>query len=185
MRISVLSTIPSAPCDVLGQVSIVYLRAGLYWRSDVGRNTPLHRFQKAKPGSTLYDQGMTRVQTGRLVPEFEADIKAGTLPSVSWLVAPANQSEHASNHPAAGEDLTARLLKVLQQNPTVYAKTAFIINYDEGGQFFDHMWTPVPPATAADGESTVEVDGELIKTATEGVAAGSKAVRPNTFAVRS
>ena len=97
--------------------------------------------------------------------------------SVSWLVAPANQSEHASNHPAAGEDLTARLLKVLQQNPDVYAKTAFIIDYDEGGQFFDHMWTPVPPATAADGESTVEVDGELIKTATEGVAAGSKVVK--------
>ena len=63
-------------------------------------------------------------------------MKANTLPQVSWIVAPANQSEHASNHPAAGEDLTARLLKVMQENPDVYAKTAFILNYDEGGQFF-------------------------------------------------
>jgi hypothetical protein len=28
----------------------------------------------------------------------------------------------------------ARTLKALQQNPDVYAKTAFIINYDEGGK---------------------------------------------------
>ena len=70
------------------------------------------------------------------MPEFAADMKANALPQVSWIVAPANQSEHASNHPAAGEDLTARLLKVMQENPDVYAKTAFILNYDEGGQFF-------------------------------------------------
>jgi phospholipase C len=89
-------------------------------------------FQKAEKGSALYDQGMSRVTTNQLVPSFEADVKAGKLPQVSWLVAPANQSEHARNHPAAGEDLTARFLKVLEENPDVYAKTAFIIDYDEG-----------------------------------------------------
>eukprot|EP00037_Helgoeca_nana_P022910 m.236138 g.236138 ORF g.236138 m.236138 type:complete len:869 (-) comp26171_c0_seq1:163-2769(-) len=130
-------------------------------------------FQKAKEGSVLYDQGMTRVPTNQLVPSFEADIKAGKLPQVSWLVAPSNQSEHASNHPAAGEDLTARFLKVLQENPDVYAKTAFIIDYDEGGQFFDHIWPPVPPITADDGISTVDVTGETVTSETEGVPAGT------------
>jgi len=69
--------------------------------------------------------------------------------------------------------LTARLLKVLQENPDVYAKTAFIINYDEGGQFFDHHWTPTPPATPEDGESTADVSGDLTQIATEGVATNS------------
>jgi hypothetical protein len=36
-----------------------------------------------------------------------------------------------------------------------YAKTAFILNYDEGGQFFDHHWIPVPPMGPEDGASTV------------------------------
>ena len=80
--------------------------------------------------------GMARVGVNQLASSFEADLKANKLPQVSWIVAPANQSEHASNHPAAGEDLTARLLKALQTNPDVYAKTALILNYDEGGQFF-------------------------------------------------
>ena len=60
--------------------------------------------------------------------------------------------------------MTARLLKALQANPDVYAKTALILNYDEGGQFYDHMWTPTPPATDADGESTADVTGDLTKT---------------------
>jgi hypothetical protein len=35
------------------------------------------------------------------------------------------------------------------------------------------MWTPVPPITPEDGESTVEVAGETVKTETEGVPAGT------------
>lgn len=79
-----------------------------------------NNFQQAKPGTPLYDKGMYRHPTNQLVSAFEADVSSGKLPQVSWLIAPANQSEHASNHPAAGEDLTARLLKVLQNNPEVY-----------------------------------------------------------------
>ena len=48
-------------------------------------------------------------------------------------------------------------------NPELYAKTAFILNYDEGGQFVDHHWTPTPPRNSFDGNSTVTVEGELIK----------------------
>ena len=55
---------------------------------------------------------MQRVKTNTLVDSFAKDVETGHLPSVSWLIAPANQSEHATNHPAAGEDLTARFLQV-------------------------------------------------------------------------
>lgn len=82
---------------------------------------------------------------------------------MSWIIAPTALSEHATNHPGDGEDLSHRLINVLADpaNADVYAKTAFILNYDEGGQFFDHHWPPTPPVSAADGASTVTTVGEL------------------------
>ena len=43
----------------------------------------------------------------------------------------------------------------------MYKKTAFILNYDEGGQFYDHAWAPTPPMPWSEGKSTVTVDGEV------------------------
>ena len=37
---------------------------------------------------------------------------------------------------------------ILGHHEKVFAKTAFILNYDEGGQFYDHHWTPTPPQSA-------------------------------------
>eukprot|EP00298_Acanthocystis_sp_HF-20_P016633 c21536_g1_i1.p1 GENE.c21536_g1_i1~~c21536_g1_i1.p1 ORF type:complete len:724 (-),score=311.80 c21536_g1_i1:22-1950(-) len=117
-------------------------------------------FQKAKPGEPLYEKGMKR--STDFVADFKNDVENGNLPQVSWLIAPTALSEHATNHPPAGEDLTARLLKVLQDNPEVYAESVFILNYDEGGQFYDHHWTPTPPASDQYGKSTVTTVGEII-----------------------
>ena len=88
-------------------------------------------------------------------------MEADRLPQVSWIIAPTSRSEHATNHPAAGEDFTARLLQKLQNNPEVYRKTALILNYDEGGQFFDHGYAWVPPMNEDEGESTVSTVGEV------------------------
>ncbi len=121
-------------------------------------------FQSAQPGSPLYEKGIRPVPD--LVAAFAATVEADALPSVSWLIAPEALSEHAANHPPAGEDLTARLLAVMRANPAVYAKTLFVLNYDEGGQFFDHHWTPTPPMFApADGASTVDVTSEIFMSA--------------------
>lgn len=119
-------------------------------------------YKKAKPGDALYDKGMAR--STDFVKAFADDVANGTLPQVSWLVGPSYLSEHANHHPADGEDLTARILKVLSdpKNKEVYSKTAFILNYDEGGQFYDHHWTPTPPKDdPRDGKSTVTTVGEL------------------------
>jgi phospholipase C len=48
-----------------------------------------------------------------------------------------------------------------------------IINYDEGGQFFDHHWSPNPPMGDWDGKSTVTVEGELIKESYDLIASGN------------
>jgi len=66
-------------------------------------------------------------------------------------------SEHAIGHPADGMKLSADLIGVLAANKTVYSKTAFILNYDEGGQFFDHHWIPTPPVNDTDGKSNVRL----------------------------
>lgn len=127
-------------------------------------------FKKAMPGSPLFDHGMARSMD--VVAEFARDVVDGKLPAVSWIVGPTAWSEHAENHPQDGEDLSARLIKVLQDNPAVYSKTVFILNYDEGGQFFDHHWPPTPPASEADGASTVTTDGELTRVSQFNIPAG-------------
>jgi phosphocholine-specific phospholipase C len=130
-------------------------------------------FVNAKPGSSLYERGMRMVGDGSqqgdafamgaaLVKEFADDVKADRLPQVSWLVAPAALSEHAAYTPPNGEHLTAQLLAALADNPAVWAKTAFILNYDEHGGFFDHDLPPVPPLATGRGKSTVSTDGELV-----------------------
>ena len=58
-------------------------------------------------------------------------------------------------------------------NPDLYKKTAFILNYDEGGQFVDHHWTPTPARGSYDGNSTVTVDGEITKGAYATTPAGN------------
>lgn len=128
-------------------------------------------FKSAQPGSPLYDKGLVRVPTGTLVDAFYQDVHNKTLPQVSIIIAPTWLSEHATNHPQDGEDLTARLISVLSapENIEVYSKTAFILNYDEGGQFYDHHWTPTPPVSEFDGKSTVSTVGEVLLNGTEGV----------------
>ena len=124
-------------------------------------------FRSAKAGNPLFDLGMKRVNSTSpygFVDAFEADIKAGTLPQVSWLIGPAALSEHASHHPADGEDLSRRIMDVVQRYPETYKNMIFVLNYDEGGQFYDHHVPPNPPTNASmhgGGQSTVNTTGEL------------------------
>eukprot|EP01038_Epipyxis_sp_PR26KG_P011333 gene11333-15197_t len=116
---------------------------------------------QSRPGDALFEKGLKRYPS--LIQEFENDMKDDNLPSVSFIIAPTRKSEHATNHPCAGEDFTARVLKALESYPDVYKSSAFILNYDEGGQFFDHFWTPTPPlgTNTNKGISTVTVEGEI------------------------
>ncbi|WP_394843297.1 phospholipase C, phosphocholine-specific [Pendulispora brunnea] len=106
------------------------------------------QYREAKPGSPLYDRGMATVDN--LVQAFRADVKANKLPKVSWLVAPTALSEHPAYGPVRGAALTSQLLDVLAAAPEVWAKTVFILTYDENDGFFDHVPAPVPPAGTPD-----------------------------------
>ncbi|MBN8842270.1 MAG: hypothetical protein J0H88_03390 [Sphingomonadales bacterium] len=99
------------------------------------------RFRNAPAGSSLATRGMPDTDEDR----FAQDVLNDRLPAVSWIYPSAEANEHPKNMPAAGADFIARRLNELAANPDVWAKTAFILNYDENDGLFDHVPPPVPP----------------------------------------
>ncbi|MQR01480.1 phosphocholine-specific phospholipase C [Glaciimonas soli] len=99
------------------------------------------QFTNLPTTSPLYINGR---QT-RALSDFQNDVTNNTLPAVSWIVAPAAQSEHPAYSPNVGVDYVNQYLSALASNPAVWAKTVFILTYDENGGFYDHVTTPTPP----------------------------------------
>jgi phospholipase C len=98
------------------------------------------QFGNARAGSPLHQRGMRTQPAG----SFEHDARNDRLPQVSWLVAPTAQSEHPDFFPAAGAEYIAQKLDAIASNPEVWAKTAFILCYDENDGLFDHVVPPTP-----------------------------------------
>ncbi|MBS1850924.1 MAG: phospholipase C, phosphocholine-specific [Acidobacteria bacterium] len=99
-------------------------------------------FQEAPKSSSLYQRGMVRGTEG----QFEYDAMHDKLPAVSWIITTSFQSEHPDYLPAAGAAYVASKIDAIAANPDVWAKTLFILNYDENDGIFDHVAPPVPPA---------------------------------------
>ncbi|MEU5425003.1 alkaline phosphatase family protein [Streptomyces olivoreticuli] len=130
--------------------------AGISWRYCTAnpQDTDLgwfKAFQDARPGDPLYENAMVPHS-----PSQVADIiRRDRLPSVTWLDAQylpsvyglPEASEEPPNFPAAGALYMYTVLDALGSRPDVWAKTVFVINYDENDGRFDH----VPPPTAPEG----------------------------------
>jgi len=92
------------------------------------------------------DNGTPRevqVPKGDILHQFRDDVNTGKLPTVSWLTAP----ENFSDHPASawyGAWYVSEVLDILTKDPEVWKKTIFILTYDENDGYFDH----VPPFVA-------------------------------------
>ena len=99
-------------------------------------------FRKAGVDSPLYSKGMYRGREG----QFEYDARNDKLPLVSWIIPPGHKSEHPDYMPASGAAFVASKIDAIAANPKVWAKTAFILDYDENDGIFDHVAPPVPPA---------------------------------------
>jgi len=78
--------------------------------------------------------------------DFIADIAAGALPSVSWMIPPLGFDEHPSSAPANGMYFTSLVLDALTANPELWSKTALFLMYDENDGWFDHVSPPTAPA---------------------------------------
>ena len=155
--------------------------AGISWRvyQDLANysDNPLgyfKEFRKLDPASPHYRRGRAYVdwidgvapkdpektQAQHLIAAFAADVAADRLPSVSWIVPMMQMSEHPDAPVPFGEVLISSLLRALAANPKVWAKTAFILNYDENDGFFDHVPAPMPAIAPQYGASNVDVRSE-------------------------
>lgn len=85
-----------------------------------------------------------KIPKGDLFYQFRNDVKNGKLPTVSWLVAPENFSDHPSA-PWYGAWYLSETIEILIKNPEVWKKTIFILCYDENDGYFDHVPPFVPP----------------------------------------
>ncbi|MHB1988065.1 MAG: alkaline phosphatase family protein [Acidimicrobiales bacterium] len=121
----------------------------------VSNNRLLYFSQYRKESSRLH-----KAAFGSTFPhDFARDVKIGTLPAVSWLVAPVlpkDMSEHPPAPPARGEYYTHQVLETLASNPEVWSKTVLFLSYDENDGFFDHVAPPTPPLGTRGEYLTVE-----------------------------
>ncbi|MFJ3712963.1 phosphocholine-specific phospholipase C [Streptomyces sp. NPDC090053] len=138
-------------------------RAGVSWKlyqnaqDNYGDNGLAYftKFTDAAPGDPLHDRGMASVPaaTGStpddIAAAIRADVLAGTLPQVSWVVANQAFSEHPYAPPGDGAHFVDLVYRALTADPDVFDSTVLFLNYDENDGFFDHVPPPSPPADEA------------------------------------
>ncbi|WP_018631217.1 phosphocholine-specific phospholipase C [Niabella aurantiaca] len=98
-------------------------------------------YLKLEPYTFTDDMGQQKtvnIPAQDIFKQFRADVKNGTLPAVSWLVAPQAFSDHTST-PLYGTWYVSEALKILTENPEVWKKTIFILTYDENDGYYDHL----------------------------------------------
>lgn len=129
-----------------------------YRRANIASGKPVYHDNSAGYVAPAYDKqdnvkaplykGIANTMPdGGFLQSFKDDINNGSLPQVSWIVAPAAYSEHPSeSSPIQGGWYIQEILDALTENPEVWSKTVFIINFDENDGFFDHLPPPCPPS---------------------------------------
>jgi phospholipase C len=83
------------------------------------------QFQSASSGSPLASRGTSYVG----LDQFYSDCAAGTLPQVSYIVGPAELSEHPPYQPRDGAWLQKQVVQAVMNSP-VYNSTVLIISFD-------------------------------------------------------
>jgi phospholipase C len=144
------------------------------WLGDYGDN-PLWLFQQYHDAQNSSDPAVKQLaERGSVTPwqpdagqghsvdhvlsRFIDDCAAGTLPTVSWVVAPYRYSEHPQARPVDGAAYAQRMLKALWDNPDLWESTVVLIDFDENDGFFDHLLPPFP----ATGTAAEYVDGKPV-----------------------
>lgn len=109
-----------------------YEDAGVSWQvyqdTDNFDDNPLawfSQYQTALPGTPLAEKGMSYVG----LDAFYKAAANGTLPEVSFIVGPAELSEHPPYMPKDGAWLQQQVVNAVTKSPK-YSSTVLIISYD-------------------------------------------------------
>lgn len=101
----------------------------------------------------LYKGIANTMPDGGFLASFKEDIAKGQLPQVSWMVAPANYSEHPGpSSPVQGAWYIQEVLNALTENPAIWSQTVLLVNFDENDGFFDHVPSPSAPSKDSSGQ---------------------------------
>ncbi len=73
--------------------------------------------------------------------DYQSDLKAGTLPQVSFLITESLISEHPPADIHWGQDKMREVISALISSK-LWQSSALFLTYDEGGGFFDHVPPP-------------------------------------------
>lgn len=125
--------------------------AGVSWKVYTSQQVPVASTAVLSGMLQSFTQTLSKpyLLTNGVLPSFElnffADVAAGTLPKVSWVIPPLLNCEHPALPPSFGAVTILQVLDALTSKPDLWEKTALIISYDENGGFFDHVAPPVPP----------------------------------------
>ncbi len=120
-------------------------------------------FRHAQPGDPNYVHGLTGGPD--YLDRLKADVMAGTLPQVSWILPTQANSEHpGGGSPTRAGNFTDQVLQALTANPEVWSQTVFFLTFDENDGFFDHLPAPAVPSYDINGnlmgKATLPLDGE-------------------------
>ncbi len=114
------------------------------------------------PSSPMFVNGVLPTFPG----DFTADVAAGTLPAVSWIMSMGGVDEHPPSPVYLGDlAVTQQVLATLLSNPAVWEKTVMFVTYDENGGFFDHVPPPTAGPPAATPPTGPDMAGEYLTTA--------------------
>lgn len=150
-------------------------QAGISWKvyqdlDDNFTDNPLEGFRNFRdayyndPNSPLL-KGVSTTLHGSSLDGLRNDVLGGVLPQVSWIVAPAEYSEHPGpSSPVQGGWYMQQVLDALTADPAVFSKTVLLVMFDENDGFFDHLPPPSAPSLRPDGSkagaSTVDDQSE-------------------------
>ncbi|KAJ5212782.1 uncharacterized protein N7498_004428 [Penicillium cinerascens] len=119
----------------------IYEAAGVSWQvwqdTDNFDDNPLawfEQFQNASSDSPLAKKGLSYLG----LDSFYDSAANGTLPEISFVVGPAELSEHPPYMPKDGAWLQKQVVDAVTSSPK-YNSTLLIISYDESGGFGDHV----------------------------------------------
>ncbi|KAI8801781.1 phosphoesterase family-domain-containing protein [Cladochytrium replicatum] len=113
------------------------------------------QYQSAPADSPLAKKGFV----GESLNSFYARAANGTLPKISYIIGPAQLSEHSPYSPRDGAWLQKKVIDAVTRGPG-WSKTALIISFDETGGWGDHV-TPYHAPEGTPGEWLNDPNGKV------------------------
>jgi phospholipase C len=138
-------TNPTGPPAVTGSTDYIPHHAWFQYYASTSNPTHARPSSPAAIGHTLVPHTHTPDPANHNydINDFFAALKAGNLPAVSFLKAPAFQDGHAGySDPLDEQTFLVNVINTLQKSPE-WAETAVVISYDDSDGWYDHQMPPV------------------------------------------